>query len=331
MPRRISRKMVALLLLFCRMRFKTPWLIAKSTDFLLRYSNPSVPEISCKESKTRISSWRQSSSRTSNIPINASVEIIIVSTSKDFEILKYTVDYAIKACANFNSISIKLIIPKQEIEQCKALFSKDIYLVQVINEEDILDSRIRERLRQFNPNRYGWCLQQFLKLKSSLLSQSDYCLILDSDTILLHPRQWVNLDGATLLLPSEEFHQPYFDLFSKLGMPDTERLNSFVSHHLLINPLILESILHSYFGQDALEGLIHAIEQFSDKKIASPFCVDYELYAQFATRTTNGLVFLQKWSNLGVSRRFSKRLLHSSTLLSLLSFFYSSISLHSWS
>jgi hypothetical protein len=228
-------------------------------------------------------------------------------------------------------VKVKVIVPSKEIKQCATIFGEHNYSIQIVDEEHLLDARIRETIKNFNPNRYGWCLQQFLKLQASLLSNADFCLILDSDTILLHPRKWVNLQGATLLMPSEEFHQPYFDFLTTLGIAETETATSFVSHHLILDPLTLKSLLDKYLGSDSLAELSDRINQISDREVSSPFCVDYELYAQSTAQTLSGQVFFEKWSNLGISRRYSKGLLRNSILLFFLSFFYSSLSFHSWS
>jgi hypothetical protein len=331
MFKRLGRKVVSLLLLFCRMRFKTPRILAKSTDFFIRFFYPPHLEIEYKESRTRLNSWRQLHSKNSNMPINGSVEIIVVSTSKDFEILKYAVEYAIKACVNFSALSAKIVVPRKDVEVCQSLIDRTGIPVQVINEEDVLNDAIRERIRNFNPNRYGWCLQQFLKIEACLSSKSDYCLLLDSDTILLHPRQWVNIHGKTILMPSEEFHQPYFDFITKLGVPESQNSISFVSHHLVLNRIVLEQLMKRYIGSKSTESLLNKVELLSDRNESSPFCVDFEFYAQFLYTAENSSVFPEKWANLAISRKFAKRILSRVYVTKLASIFWSSISFHSWS
>lgn len=331
MHRRLGQKFTFLLLMVCRMRFSTPRFFAIYVDCLLEYFFPSSSGIAIKESQSRVLSWQEKRSRNVRRKICSSVEIIIVSTTKDFSILNLAILYAKKACVNFEKVTVKIIVPDSEIESCKHVIGETEGEICVVSEDTILDSNIRKKIWNFNVNRYGWCLQQFLKVNACLTSNAEFCLILDSDTLLLHPREWVNAQGKTILMPSEEFHQPYYDFLSKLGAHELPIAKSFVSHHMMIRRETLISMLEKFLGLDPIDKLADAINRFGNRLVSSPFCIDYEFYAQFAIREHNCPVFIEKFSNLGLPRNTLRLFVRMPIMIRIASWFWSSLSFHSWS
>lgn len=331
MFKRLGKLITLVLLHVCRMRFKTPMSIAKYTDFMIqRFFLPNSPS-SGMQSQVRINSWTQASAKNSQVPINASLEVILVSTKKDFTILMHSIDYAFNACRNFVDIKVSIIVPADELEHCKNLFIGDSRRIKVHNENEFLSLELFDRLKKYIPQRYGWCLQQFLKVSACLSSNADYCLVLDSDTILLHSRQWVDFAGATILTPSEEFNEPYYEFLAQLDPRFDIKPMTFVSHHMLINPQHLKNLLIQIIGENPLELLIEKIEKYSNRDLDSPFCIDYEFFGQFMTSLNREQVFFEKWSNLGLSRKTYARFLPRKFLFKIIAIFFSSVSFHSWS
>jgi hypothetical protein len=48
--------------------------------------------------------------------------------------------------------------------------------------------------------------------------------------------------------------------------------------------------------------MVHEILNFSEGDEVSPFCIDFEFYAQYMYNYHSNLVRLEKWSNVGVKR-----------------------------
>ena len=75
-----------------------------------------------------------------------------------------------------------------------------------------------EALKLRFQSRYGWTLQQFLKISFVLESSLDAILIVDADTVLLEERSWISDSGRQILTPSDEFNISYYDFLSTIGI-----------------------------------------------------------------------------------------------------------------
>jgi hypothetical protein len=106
--------------------------------------------------------------------------------------------------------------------------------ITVFSDKDFLDLDL-ELLRAENPDIYGWCVQQLIKIKAATTSNSKYLLWLDSDTLLNQNRAFVNSQHI-LEIVSDEFHLPYFIGLNKtLGFKVPRLRFSRVSHHALVD------------------------------------------------------------------------------------------------
>lgn len=59
--------------------------------------------------------------------------------------------------------------------------------INVLNEEDILNPAIRKLVKKNYPERYGWILQQFIKIAYSSQSKQEAVLVVDADTVIIRP------------------------------------------------------------------------------------------------------------------------------------------------
>ena len=72
------------------------------------------------------------------------------------------------------------------------------------------------------------------------------------------------------------------------------------------------------------------VEEFADKTTHAPFCIDYELFAQYMYGRERGAVVLGRWSNISMRRSTYLKFLNHKIGQVLLSRLFHSISLHSW-
>jgi hypothetical protein len=231
------------------------------------------------------------------------IEILFVSTFKDFEILPDSLEYAFEATSKYSNTRITIITPDKYVDLLKDLLQK--YGVTIQAESIYLDEQTLHELSKVFQDRFGWVLQQLLKLKFVLHSESSGVLIIDSDTILIEPRDWLRNDGAQLLTPTWEYHRPYYIYLKSIGICDLEPEFTFVSHHMLMQPKILKE-LFAYVGWTEFQDLVEIVCSEQNLGEQSPFSLDYELYAQYLYKFHPDKVLLGKWSNKAVALPSSK-------------------------
>jgi hypothetical protein len=230
------------------------------------------------------------------------ISLAIVSSEKDFDLLPYTIPLAIDALGKSYSGETRLVVPSSQIETCleklSILARSDI---QVLSEDLLIDEDHRIIIRNKFQNRYGWALQQFLKLTQVLQSLSSATLVLDADTLLLHPRKWFDENSKQILFPSWEFNPPYYELLSRHGIGKKFPEFTFVTHHMIMQKsIILESF--SRLEVNSIQELIKLVVQEASNE-ESAFCIEYELYGQYIASNHPNSYFIEKWSNRSVSKK----------------------------
>ncbi len=258
------------------------------------------------------------------------IDLIWVAEKKDFKTLTLSIRSAIRHTLNPVN-SIKVIVPETQITECREHINKQDYKfeVKIISESEIIPSILIDKIKSKFPEKFGWILQQFLKLESVQKSKSAGVLIIDADTILLEDRLWLDQDLNQILMTAPWQHQPYFSFLRKLGLFTGKSRYSFVTHHILMQPQVVqEAIL--YLGFKNMRRFIEfLLEELNDSNITG-FSIDYEFYgnhfyAKFPDKTR-----LVKFCNL--SKKADLNLLSLEKLIEQLEDAgeYRSISLHSW-
>jgi hypothetical protein len=89
--------------------------------------------------------------------------------------------------------------------------------------------------------RWGWYFQQILKLGMADWVETEYYLVVDSDTVFLRSTPFFSKDEKPLYATGTEYHQPYFDVFEQLLGFKAQWNYSFTVHHMMYNKqLVLE-------------------------------------------------------------------------------------------
>lgn len=231
------------------------------------------------------------------------IEALIVSTEKDFESIKFVIQNIQSGSRNLVE-SLSIITPKvsvanclQLVEEYQPLFSRGI---NVIDEDSVFSSAFRQELKDAFGRRYGWVLQQLLTTNFVFSSGAAGVLTINADTVLLRPRKWLDSESNQSLLVSSEFHKPYYELLHKLFRTKKRPKNTFVTHHMLMQPEILRTLLKKE-GITSVEQLGKDAISFADLSIESPVCLEFELYGQLISKHHPELVSFNKFSNIGIS------------------------------
>jgi len=267
-----------------------------------------------------------------NIPLNILkdnppvIELLLVTKTKDIELLELVISNAISN--SLNPISqIKIVVPEDDvkkIEQSNWSF-RNKYPIVIVNENYVIPENIRIKLKKEFGELYGWVLAQYLKIWTVATSESEGVLVLDADTLLLSPRIFLDRSGKQILTPSVEFHRPYYAFLANADPFFGEMNDSFISHHMLMQPAIAKSALSIW--QNSLEILTNFVFEFYNRDEKNPFCLCFEVYAQFLVTHRKEKFVFAKWSNLSVQR---EKVIKDESEIKKYANKFNSISLHSW-
>jgi hypothetical protein len=150
---------------------------------------------------------------------------------------------------------------------------------QILSENEFISEDIRNCLKEKFQNRFGWILQQIIKLKFASESKSPAVLIMDADTVLLQPISGIDQNRVQQLSFSSEMQNSYFKFLRYLGLGIERPLFSTVTHHMIVQPIILRELLIDN-GLDDLNKLIKKLVEFRSFDPRSPVSLDYEFCHQ---------------------------------------------------
>ncbi len=244
-----------------------------------------------------------SAARIANNQLNSTdapiIELLICSTRKDFAYLENVVNNALKYSRNEIS-SVTIIVPAGDMMECRVVLSKISKSISVLNEDLLLPSELRGKLKALFPTRYGWVLQQLLILNYVLNSNSKGVLQIDSDTILTSYVTWIDKDLRQILYPTAHYHTPYYKTLNLLMPNLCNGKMAFVSHHMLFQPSICREIFQILKVKNVTD-LFEKVIEITETDNDSPFCLEYELYAQFIFKFYNHKVVLSRFCNYSFS------------------------------
>lgn len=119
------------------------------------------------------------------------IDLLFVATRKDFSTLGFALVNAQKGSKN-EIEKITIIVPSDDVVECKRLLkhlnTKDLAPVAVIDETVLIAAEVSQSLRDKFGARFGWILQQLLKVSNILKSEAAGVLVVDADTVLLKER-----------------------------------------------------------------------------------------------------------------------------------------------
>ncbi len=261
---------------------------------------------------------------------SAKIQLLFISTKKDFKTLSASIRYAIDSLQNFDLREISIYVPENQVLECKRIFQSTHPQLIIRSEFHLINRELWESLHNHFESRGGWVLQQILKVAGALHSSMDYTLIVDSDTLILRQRNWIPDGKSCVLTPSDEFTPDYYLFLQELGIGSKVPVHTFVSHHMLIEKKFLIAAL-ACIGVSSVSDLVSICLTRANKDSFSPLCVDYELYAQFMIQNHPEKIQLEKWANVGLPAKYFDYFNRKKYPLKILSRFYDSISFHSWS
>ncbi len=226
-----------------------------------------------------------------------SLHLVYVVAKKDLKMLKESLSNSLNVLGNFEVPKVTVIVQSGSIHDAKEELREFSIPIEVLDEEELISRFARDLLSEKFGSRYGWALQQFLKLHAVLSNNECATLVVDSDTLLVKPRNWIDSNKVQVLLPTEECHTQYYNFLIQMNLK-VNRDFSFISHHMVYQPLLLRQCILE-IGVDSIEELIKVVCSFEFEEASeSFFSLDYEMYAQFLINNYPEFCRIEKWGNV---------------------------------
>jgi len=232
-----------------------------------------------------------------NLP---AITIAIPFVEKDLQALRLVVPSVIK-CVNNPIKEILLITPQDGESKRPALRNPESLSVlkglleefdtcRLLYDADVLGDELGRVLQDGGSKRDAYSIQAILKFKVALGAATNATLVVDADTVLLEKKTWLSVEGVQLLQFSEEYHQPYRNLFSSFFGFTPSFPVSFVTHHQLLQ----KDIVRNLFPTDSvIKDWYLRSKTESDQKLS-----EYETYGHYLYKRCKGRYVFGNWSNL---------------------------------
>ena len=162
-------------------------------------------------------------------------DVVVCVGPNDYEVADRMI-----ACAKQN------VIGYRNIYLVSADPTIDVEGTYTIDETTFPFSKSNMKTRTLKCSRYGWYLQQLLKLYSGNVIPgilSNY-LVIDCDTHFLNPTSFIDENGRLMYATGHENHIPYFVHMNKLH-PSLKKVHprSGIVHHMIFNNDILNEMM----------------------------------------------------------------------------------------
>lgn len=242
----------------------------------------------------------KASPTSSELASRTPLRVLYAAHPKDFDILPHSVASVVSRTTN-KIDEIVIITPDPGGAEQALEYVSDGLNCKFIHENDLISAQARSMLKRTFGVRYGWALQQFLKVFGVLQNEELPTLVVDADTVFFRETTWV--DGPTQLLYFRGFNDPsYYDFLRQWNGFRADRSKSFVTHYQLMQPEVLQMALSYFFHTLGQDEIVQIVCQSAANLGSLSFCVEYEPYGQFIYRFMPGRFALDKYSNIGLKR-----------------------------
>jgi hypothetical protein len=231
------------------------------------------------------------------------VEVLITAAQKELNFINFVIQATIEN--SLNPIQqVTIAVPKDSMSDFfneTARINERAVPIFIKDENEILGLELASKLDVRFGTRSGWSKAEFIKFIFISLSKAKGVLVVDADTLFLHPRVWIDSELKQIVTPVQEYHSIYFQLYKFLGLPTALVNISFMSHYQLFQPTILNEAFKIIANND-IDLLFQKIAGFVPVTENSPFCICYEMYAHFLLSEYASQACQEKWANRGIKR-----------------------------
>lgn len=249
------------------------------------------------------------------------LDVIIPAADKDLDVLPYALD-GVTANLRHPIGSIFVVAPSSKAlhEVCRRKHCR------FVEERSFYDMNPAEIDMVVNGvDRSTWIYQQLLKLSADTLTESSHFLVVDADTVFVRPQAFER-NGRVILNYSDEYNQPYFEMYQRLLNEVVVCPVSFTSHQMLYDTTILRDLkrrIEAIHGCRWDEAILRKLDRSQEAGFS-----DYDTYGQFAFMHHPQKVAVEYWFNLSLARK--RNLAHVRWLRFKYGRKYKSLSFHSY-
>ena len=219
------------------------------------------------------------------------MDIVIPAATKDFGVLETVVE---NLKLNIKHPINKIFIVSKDNPDIKTFCTR--YNLNFIEESSILGySPDKIKYTCNGEDRSGWLYQQLIKLKGDAISDLDFFLVLDSDTIFVKPVIFIDTDKRILDF-SDEYHVPYYEVYSRLLKTKHLSRVSYVTHYMLFERKKLQELRREIEICNGNQKWDDVILQNVNYSQCSGFS-EYETYANFVLSKYPEEYIISYWFN----------------------------------
>lgn len=163
------------------------------------------------------------------------MDVICVAENSKLPVWNYS-SFAITE--RIEADSYRVIVPNSDVEGFTLASPPQFHVEAEDCYSADFGSYLKDSMSGENAGRYGWYLQQLIKLEAlrTLANQGKTGLIWDADTMPLRQMCFVSEGGRCSLFHGEEYHAPYFEAISRLLGMNRVVAHSFVAQSFLCRP-----------------------------------------------------------------------------------------------
>lgn len=208
------------------------------------------------------------------------ISVVSVCSSKDIDVWSVA---ALNICKYIPATRYYLYVPDHEV----GLFrEKTPSLFEIIGEQaicgDLIDN-LRERIAGKAEDRFGWYLQQLIKLMALYVHQADDLIIIwDADTVPLKRLSFATESNQIIHYAGSERNKPYFDAIERLLGMEPAVNYSFIAQSLAMKGAWLKIFfdeIEQRHGKPWPTAVLDSIDFHQDAGFS-----EYETLGTFAAR-----------------------------------------------
>lgn len=220
---------------------------------------------------------------------------------KDFQVLHHSIHGVLQHLQNPVS-EIVIISPSAKATSNHLASRVDTDLpIRFLNDDDFMSQKNWKLLQTSLGGHAGWAASQLIKVDFIISGDSTPTLMVDSDTVLLTDKQWLFSDSSQLLYFRWYENTRYEQFLRYWGFEEMDSLRSFITHHTLFQPKLLERLMDDAFGAHDLDSLVRQVVKGADALGIREFCIDDEPHGQLLFKHYRDKVVLDKYSNVNMS------------------------------
>ena len=208
-------------------------------------------------------------------------ELIIPIAAQDYETAKINISY-LKTFLRPE----KIVVISAESVESKIIkdFENDTQ-ISFINENVMIEGltflNIKNYLEKFSAEkRTGWYFQQFLKMGYAFVSNCDYYLSWDADTIPIKTVEMFK-DGHPIFATKKEYNKDYFEtIYNLLGLHKQIEA-SYIAEHMMFDKRVMQELIAEIDSKGPDPWYINILNHVSPEALNQSGFSEFETYGTY--------------------------------------------------